>query len=103
MSEVTHEDLIKRITDWCVGLEMVEAEGDMSNFDHEISPGLEEDLRNNPSKYAAYPCWNCYCNVLYREGQFQCIVQRHRETREIISANTLREIMEQVSEKYGDD
>lgn len=76
------------------------AEKSMSNFDHVIDEGMEEELKESP-KLGNYAGWNFHGDVFYWNNQFHCIVMVYHSLREVISANTLSEIMEEVSEKYG--
>jgi DhnA family fructose-bisphosphate aldolase class Ia len=85
------------------GQDAIESDRIMSNFDHTIDPGLEEELKENPKHIAQYAAENFCGYVFYREGKFHCVVMRYREVVELISADTLEEIMTECCEKYGSD
>lgn len=74
----------------------------MSNFDHSIDVELEEALQKGKS-YAQYAGLN-FCGYVYwgkEEKKYICEVWQHNTWIETIIANTLKEIMEEVSEQYG--
>lgn len=81
----------------------------MSNEDHSIDPGLEEALRDKPSKVlGTYIGWNFYGYVWHDAdtNQFVCQVWTYNSTskfrpKEEVTADSLEEIMELVSEEYG--
>jgi hypothetical protein len=73
----------------------------MSNFDHEVNRDVEFTLRTNESTYAGYPAWNFYGSVWYEDSMFHCEIMVYGSYRETISAETLEEIMEIASNKYG--
>jgi len=81
----------------------IQADRSMSNCDHTIDEGLEEELKEDPRKYADYAGWNFHGDVFYMKGQFHCVVMRHHQFMETIFAQSLQEIMDKVSEKYGAD
>ena len=72
----------------------------MSNCDHSIDDGLAEALRVD-NVYAQYSGWD-FCGYVWAEGDhFICQVWRHHSPLEEITEDTLQEIMETVSDKYG--
>ena len=76
----------------------------MSNFDHSIDEGLEKALQKGKC-YAQYAGWN-FCGEVYwgkKEQIYICEVSRYNIWVDTIQADTLEEIMEKVSEKYGDE
>ena len=79
------------------------AKGEMSNFDHQISGGLEEELRGDPECYAEYPGWNFHGTVSFKDGEFVCEVMQYHTHVATIKAPTLQEIMDETSERYGYD
>jgi hypothetical protein len=72
----------------------------MSNFDHSIDKKIETQLKNKLS-YADYPGWDFHGTVWYENDMFHCKVMQYRCHVDTISAETLDEIMEEVSDKYG--
>ncbi len=76
-----------------------ESDGGMSNIDHIIDPGLEEELKSG--KHGDYSAWNFHGDVFFKDGQFHCFVMQYQRFQEIISCGTLREVMDECSEKYG--
>lgn len=71
----------------------------MSNFDHEIDVGFEDFLRDGGT--GAYAALDLNGSVWFEDGKFHCEIWRFKEYRETISADTLSEIMELASDKYG--
>jgi len=74
----------------------------MSNFDHTIDTEVAEKLKEG-KYYSDYPGWNFYGEVWYDSGKWKCEIRRYHVHVETIMADTLEEIMEQNSEKYGYD
>ena len=72
----------------------------MSNFDHEINKDIEVRLKNE-KVYSGYPGWNFHGEVWYEQNQFHCEVWVYGSIKEVISEDTLEELMESVSDKYG--
>ncbi len=74
----------------------------MSNCFHTIDEGLEDKLRENEGKlYAQYAGWDFWGGVWFEDDKFHCQVNVHHYPREEIEADSLKEIMEKVSDKYG--
>lgn len=71
----------------------------MTNFDHSIEPGFEEALREG--KYGNYAGWDFHGTVWFDGKQFCCEVWRYGSPMEVLRADTLPELMVEVSEKYG--
>ena len=79
-----------------------EIELEMSNFDHTIDNGLAELLKENEGKvYAQYAGWNFCGYVWFENDKFVCQVWCYKSPQEEIIADTLEEIMDMVSEKWG--
>lgn len=76
----------------------------MSNFDHEVDAGAEESLRSR-EVYGDYAGWNFHGRVWWdrASSEFCCEPWTHHYPRAIIRAATLPELMEAVSDEYGND
>jgi hypothetical protein len=76
---------------------------EMSNFDHTVDDGLAEKLKSGKN-WADYSAWNFHGRIFWdnNKEQFGCEIRQYRALMEIIFADTLEEIMEEVSCKYGD-
>lgn len=76
----------------------------MSNQYHEIDDGFEDALRSRPNEvYGYYAGWDFNGRVWFDGEKFNCEVWHYREIQEVISALTLRDLMEAVSDKWGDE
>jgi len=73
----------------------------ISNFDHEIEPGTEEQLKSE-KVYCGYAGWNFYGTVWF-DKCFKCKVKQYQQHVDTLSAGTLKELVEIVSNKYGWD
>lgn len=83
---------------------MTETELGMSNCYHEIEEGLAEALKEKPGEvFAIYAGWNFNARVWFKDEKFHVEVWTYHVIREILSEDTLEEIMQTVSEKYGHD
>ncbi len=76
----------------------------MSNFDHAIDEDVAQELQKTKA-YAHYPGWDFSGQVWWdRKGKQWCcgvwVYKRHVET---MYAVDLRELMTEVSDKYGWD
>lgn len=74
----------------------------MSNFDHEIDKKIENQLRQG-NCYAGYPAWDFHGQVYWENDRFYCEVRRYGYLVDVISADTLEELMGNVSGEYGWD
>jgi hypothetical protein len=84
--------------------EMTELDLCISNFDHSIDVGTAKALKDNPGKvYADYAGWNFHGRVYFHAKQFHCEVQVYGSVMQVISENTLPEIMDTVCEEYGNE
>lgn len=72
----------------------------MSNFDNKIEENAEELLKAS-KVYGVYSAWDFNGNVWFEDGKFYCEVWQYRFHIDTIEANSLEEIMEMCSEKYG--
>jgi hypothetical protein len=72
----------------------------MSNFDHLIEDGAEDKLKNN-YVYGGYPGWDFHGWVWHEQDKFHCEVSVYGTIQQIISADTLKELMAEVSLQYG--
>jgi hypothetical protein len=75
----------------------------MSNFDHTVDPGLEDDLR--AGMRGEHSAWNFHGEVWFDpdEGVFKEEVSVYGVKRGVLSAPTLEELMRAVSDEYGWD
>lgn len=75
------------------------SEHTMSNFDHVIDDGMEEDLRNGMrSEHAA---WEFYGLVWFEDGKFYEMVKRYQSHVATYSAKTLEKLMRKVNANHG--
>jgi len=74
----------------------------MSNFDKEIDRDVEKQLKEG-NCYAGYPAWNFHGTVYYKDDKFYCEIWTYGFPNELINAETLEEIIELASDKYGWD
>jgi len=72
----------------------------MSNFDHEIDEVVAKHIKNK-KLFASYPGWNFYGKVWYKHKQWNCEVWTYKSYNTTFIADTLREIMDNVSWEYG--
>lgn len=74
----------------------------MSNFDHEIDEAVEKAIKGK-SYFADYPGWNFHSTVWWDKEvkKWCCEVMRYHIHVETVEADTLQEIMNVVSNKYG--
>lgn len=81
---------------------MVELSIGLSNFDYSIDRGVEEFLRAEPNAvYAPYAAWNFHGRVWFDGQAFQCEVWTYGAPRKVISAETLHDLMFEVSSEFG--
>ena len=73
----------------------------MTNFDGSIDEGLEEALRKEKC-FGRHTGWNFNGRVWW-DDEFYEEVWVFGSPQEIMSAETLEKLMEQVNRKYGDD
>lgn len=71
----------------------------MSNFDHSIDDGMEQDLRNGMR--GSHEAWNFYANVWFEDGRFFSQVNRYGGHVDTIAADSLEDLMEKTNEQYG--
>ena len=75
----------------------------MTNFNHFISEGLAEYLIAHPDEFAEYTGFSFIGYVWYDGEQFSCQVWQRNHLVEKIREPTLGNIMETVSNKYGNE
>jgi len=74
----------------------------MSNFDGEVEEGAEEELKAG-STWGEYTAWN-FCTAVWWDGsKFQAIIKQFHAHIDTIEADSLKEIMNKASGKYGWD
>jgi len=74
----------------------------MSNYDREINETTAADIKGK-ELFSRYAEWYFNGKVWWADNQWNCEVWQYRHFMETISAATLTEIMENVSETYGYD
>jgi hypothetical protein len=74
----------------------------MTNFDHSIDEGLEEELRTG-KKYGTHTAWNFCGYVWFQDEKFHEEVWHYNEYQETYSADSLRELMEDVNMEWGSE
>jgi len=72
----------------------------MTNFDHTIDNEVAGILMEKPF-YAQYSGWNFCGYVWWDDGMWACEVMQYNATMEVVRAETLDEVMEIVSDRYG--
>jgi hypothetical protein len=74
----------------------------MSNFDHSIDDGFEDDLRGG-QVVGEYAGWEFNAQVWFDQDseEFVCEVWRYGAAVEVVRASSLQEIMSQVSDRWG--
>lgn len=72
---------------------------EMSNLDHSIDEGLEDDLRNG--LVGTHSAWEFNGTVWFEDEMFHEEVWRYHFHIETVSAPTLRELMKEVNDRYG--
>ena len=74
----------------------------MSNALDGVPESSEANLRGKKA-WGSYPGWEFHGLVWWRYGQFHCQVSRYKTPRGTISADTLPELKQAVSEEFGFD
>lgn len=74
----------------------------MSNFDHEIEKGAEENLKSN-NIYGDYSGWDFHGTVWFDKINkvFKCQVMQYRSHMATIEGDNLSDIMKEVSDRFG--
>ena len=79
------------------------SDGELTNYNHTFTAGLEAELEARPGEvYAPYAAYNFF-GYVWHSTRFYCAVYVYREFQEVISAETLRDLMAEVSAEYGYD
>jgi hypothetical protein len=76
-----------------------EATNSMSNFDHLVDGGMEEELMLG--RRSVHSAWNFNGIVWYDSPRYCEIVQRYHEPVDYIVASDLQALMESVNDKWG--
>ena len=74
----------------------------MSNFEHTIDKEIEQKIKVQ-KLYAQYTGWDFYGYVWYDNNKWNCEVWQYGSHDDTVTADTLEEIMEEVSMGYGSD
>lgn len=76
----------------------------MSNFDGSIDEGLSEALQAEPDEvFGRHAGWNFNGKVWFQDGKFHEEVWVFGSLQQVISADTLSDLMEEVCAEYGND
>ena len=74
----------------------------MTNCDHVVDDGLEEELITNEGKvYGIHSGYSFNGRVYYEDKKFHEEVWRFGDVVETLTADSLRELMLDVCDKYG--
>lgn len=79
-----------------------EARLGMSNFDHVIDDGFADALQGG-KVYGRHAAWNFNGTVWWDGKQFAEEVWVYRVPRDVLRADTLEELMEEVNDRYGSE
>jgi hypothetical protein len=83
------------------GYEEIGYPGGMSNFDFEVAEGIEDRLRTE-RVYTRYAGWDFNGKVwLNAEGSFSCQVWVYGSSVATVQAETLHDLMHEVSDEWG--
>lgn len=82
--------------------DLQEIDSCMTNFDHRIAEWAERRLRTE-KVWSRYAGWNFNGRVWFADGHFHCEVWHYCVPREVISAGSLQELMDAVSDRWGWD
>lgn len=75
----------------------------MSNFDHTVRGNDTEDRLKTDKVFGIYSAWDFNGTVWYEKDRFHCEVWVHHSPVEVLSADTLLELMELCSNEFGYD
>jgi len=73
----------------------------MTNYDHSIDQEVAKKLQQSSSVKARYSAWGFCGYVIWNGKKWLCDVMRHHQNVEVMEVDTLEELMEKASEKYG--
>jgi hypothetical protein len=79
--------------------DLEEVEG-VSNFDGIVPDGLEEKLRTG-KVWCAHPAWDHWGAIWFADGKFHEMVKQYRVHVATVSGDTLREVLDEVNERFG--
>ena len=91
------EDVMIRLPE---SFKELEGEEIMSNCDGLINRDTEKGIKDKPL-FSSYPGWNFCGKVWWQDNRWFCEVWQYKAWTETISADTLEDIMEKVSDEYG--
>jgi len=74
----------------------------MSNFDHKIDHGTEDRLKAGGT-YCGYAAWDFFAFVWWDDPKFKAMIKQYQVHIDTIEADTLQEIMNIASRRYGFD
>ena len=73
----------------------------MTNSDHTIEEDVAQELKTGKF-YSQYPGWNFCGYVWWNKDKWSCEVWKYNSHITTVHGYTLQEIMDKVSEDYGD-
>lgn len=74
----------------------------MTNFDHSIDDEVAEQLKAEQKTYSQYSAWD-FCGYVYRHGgKWRSEIWRYHSIVALLEAETLGELMEEASERWGE-
>ena len=83
---------------------MREAELGMSNFDHDVDDGFEQELRKSPAAvFGRHAGWNFNGRVWFDGESFCEEVWVYGVIQGIVKSDSLKELMKEVNDTYGWD
>lgn len=75
----------------------------MSQIDDSIDQDIADRLKVEEGSVASYFAWEFYADVIFEDNQFKARVKRYRDVVGWYSANTPEELMQRISNVYGED
>jgi len=74
----------------------------MSNFDHVIEKDLETELKLG-GNWGTYSAYNFHADICFEDNKFICEIWRYGGLIDIITEDTLEDIMDNASSSYGQE
>lgn len=74
----------------------------ISNFNHSIDKEVEQ-ISKGQKLYAQYTAWDFQGYIWFHSGKWNCEVWKYNSHVDTVTALTLEDIMEEISNKYGSD
>lgn len=81
---------------------LVSVEQVMTNFDHSIREGADQELKQRPNEaVGAHSAREFRGDVFFDGEEFVEVVNRYHEAVDVVRAPTLEQLMRDVNEKWG--